>query len=139
MKKLSVTNTVPSEPLAFFLDENNSVPEIAEVLRQAGALVHLHRDHFTQGVSDEEWLSIVGQKGWIIITRDARIRYNNIERVALQNVNARVFVLVSKNMTASQMAAVIEKAYSAIEKYVARGSAPFIAKIFRDGSVADWI
>lgn len=48
---------------------------MAGVLRDAGLDVEIHDDHFVPDAKDEEWLSAVGRKQWIVVTRDERIRY----------------------------------------------------------------
>jgi len=48
---------------------------MAGVLRDAGLDVEIHDDHFAPDAKDEEWLSAVGRKQWIVVTRDERIRY----------------------------------------------------------------
>jgi len=48
---------------------------IAENLRQSGVTVEIHDHHFPQNALDEDWLSEVGERGWIVLTKDDRIRY----------------------------------------------------------------
>jgi len=42
-------------------------------LRQAGPTFHIHHDHFPTDAKDEDWLVQVGQRGWIVLTKDHRI------------------------------------------------------------------
>ncbi len=67
-------------PIVFFLDRNLGKYTIAEALRQAGANVEIHDDHFQSDAKDEEWLGEVGRRGWIILTNDKKIRYRSNER-----------------------------------------------------------
>jgi hypothetical protein len=39
---------------------------IAENLRQSGVTVEIHDHHFPQNALDEDWLSEVGERGWIV-------------------------------------------------------------------------
>ena len=84
------------EPLVFFLDRNLGKHTIADALRQAGAEVQIHDDHFRQETPDEEWLREVGQRSWIVLTKDTQIRYRAHERAALRQAGVRAFVLVAK-------------------------------------------
>jgi uncharacterized protein with PIN domain len=59
----------------FFLDRNLGTKQVAEALRQAGAIVEIHNDYFLPDANDEEWLPEVGKRGWIVLTKDDRIRY----------------------------------------------------------------
>jgi len=62
------------DPLIFFLDRSLGKHIVADALRQAGAEVQLHDDYFSQDARDEEWLQEVGRRGWIVLTKDDRIR-----------------------------------------------------------------
>lgn len=108
---------------------------IAGPLIEAGAIVHLHDDHFDQGVEDEVWLTSVGKLGWIVLTKDQRIRYRAIERDALLNAGVKAFIFMSGNVSFSNMAQIIAKALPAIEKLVRNKNPPFIAGIYKDASV----
>ena len=83
------------DPLTFFLDRNLGKHIIADILREAGALVEVHDDHFPAGAKDNEWLPAVGEKGWVVLTKDQRIRYRGLELKALEEAQVKAFVLTS--------------------------------------------
>jgi hypothetical protein len=56
---------------------------MAEILRAAGLKIEVHDDHFRQDAVDPEWLTTVGEKNWIVVTRDERIRYRVAEKQAI--------------------------------------------------------
>ena len=124
------------EPLVFFLDGNLGKYTIADALRQAGAEVQIHDDHFRQGTPDEEWLREVGQRRWIVLTKDTQIRYRAPERIALMQSGVRAFVLVAGNLSGREMAEVFVKALPAIRRFVTHHNPPFIAKVTRSGAVS---
>ena len=66
---------------------------MATVLRAADLKVEVHDDHFRQDALDPEWLTAVGEKNWIVVTRDERIRYNVAEKQAMRRAKVRAFVL----------------------------------------------
>jgi hypothetical protein len=39
-----------------------------------------HGKHFPAGTEDSIWLPFVGKKSWILLTKDKRIRFNDLER-----------------------------------------------------------
>lgn len=119
-----------------FLDRNLGKKIIADALRQAGADVRVHDDHFSPNARDEEWLSEVGRLQWVVLTKDARIRYREIERMALMNARVRAFVLTAKNLQGSEMANIFVTALPAIQRFATRHAPPFIATITRGGRVA---
>ena len=124
------------EPLVFFLDRNLGKHTIANALRQAGAEVQIHDDHFRQETPDEEWLREVGRRSWIVLTKDAQIRYRAHERAALMQAGVGAFVLVAKNLSGREMADVFVKALPAIRRFVANHQPPFIAKVTRSSTVS---
>lgn len=73
----SAANSIskPPEGLVFFVDESLDSGMVVDALRGAGAVVERSLDHFGRGVEDREWLTVAGQKGWVVLTRDKRIRY----------------------------------------------------------------
>ena len=75
----------PPDPPIFFLDRSLGKKRIATALREAGAIVHVHDDSFPPDAKDEEWLTRVGRNQWIVLTKDHRIRYRNLERSALMS------------------------------------------------------
>lgn len=119
-----------------FLDRNLGKRIITDALRQAGADVRVHDDYFSPKARDEEWLSEVGRRQWVVLTKDTRIRYREIERMALMNAGVRAFVLTAKNLQGSEMANIFVRALPAIQRFATRHTPPFIAKITRSGSVS---
>jgi len=57
-----------------FLDRSLGRRQVAEALRNAGARIEIHDDHFGPETTDEDWLREAGRRGWIVLTKDARIR-----------------------------------------------------------------
>lgn len=81
LKKPSVASSTatPPDTLPFFLDANLGRHQIADQLRVAGETVIVHDEHFPQGTKDEVWLTEIGKKGWIVLTKDDQIRYHHTE------------------------------------------------------------
>lgn len=77
-RKQSVANSGSrplNPPLVFFIDRSLGQKVIAGRLRQCGVQVEIHDDHFPQNDPDEDWISEVGKRGWVVLTKDDRIRY----------------------------------------------------------------
>ena len=54
-----------------------------------GKTVQVHDDHFLPNDKDEDWLLEVGKRGWIVLTKDDRIRYRVTERTAILSAKVR--------------------------------------------------
>jgi 5S rRNA maturation endonuclease (ribonuclease M5) len=85
---------------------------------------------------DEEWLSEVGHKGWVVLTKDYRIRYRNVERLALLQAGVAAFILTAGDLQGEEMARIFVKALRPISKFLRKHNRPFIARISRDGAVS---
>ena len=137
-KKRSESNS-PSKlpkPLIFFIDRSLGRKIIAAALRQAGADVRIHDDHFPPDERDEKWLREVGRRGWVVLTKDSRIRYRGPEVTALQRARVRAFVLTRGDLQGAELAEIFVRALPTIERFVAKNPPPFIARIGRDGTVS---
>lgn len=107
-----------------------------EALRQAGLQAQVHDDHFPADASDADWLRVVGQRGWIVLTKDERIRHRPLERAALLDAGVRAFVLTAQRMSGADMGQAFVRARRAMEHLLhRRRQRPFIATVTRHGRV----
>ncbi|MEM9400759.1 MAG: hypothetical protein AAF984_11175 [Verrucomicrobiota bacterium] len=126
-----------SETTTFFIDRCLG-KKLASVLREQGVSIETHDDHFVKDAPDVDWLPEVGKQGWVVLTKDERIAKRHLERLAVANAGIKMFVLVSQNLSGSDMATAFTKAIPAMEQFIQTLSAPFIAKVYRDGRVEEW-
>jgi len=124
----------PEQP-EWYLDYQLGGLTVAEALRAHGLIVHIHRDYFAPQATDEEWLTEVGQRGWIVLTKDRMIQRRTLEREALIRANVRAFVLVAKQTNGPENAQILIKAHSAMIRHIEQHPAPFIVTVYRDGSL----
>ncbi len=134
-KRSAASSPSPLKPLVFFTDENLGRYIVPQALRSAGEQVIAFHERFASGTEDSEWLPEVGRNGWVLLTKDSKIRYRRNEMQALLSSGARSFVLVSSNLPGREMADIFVRALRAIKKMSARQAAPFIAHVWRDGKV----
>jgi len=110
--------------------------EIAAALRQAGVRVEIHDDHFQPDAPDEHWLEEVGRRGWIVLTKDDKIRYRAIELAALRKGGVRAFVLTGGNLQGREMGQIFVKALPRMQRLALKNRPPFIGKVTRAGKVS---
>lgn len=101
-----------------------------EILREAGFVVELHRDHFRPNAADEEWLAEVGARGWVALTHNSRIRYTPNELEAVIRYRVRLVVIVGKAPLADLARSFVATRLR-IERFLERASGPLIAKVHR--------
>jgi len=94
-----------------------------------------HLAHFQRGTPDETWLPQVGERGWVLLTCDKQIRYNLLEKRALEKHAVREFAFVSGNLSGQEMAIVLETALPKVQRMCRRFEPPFVAAITRSGEV----
>jgi hypothetical protein len=113
----------------FFTDRNLG-HRFPSILREAGLNVEHHDKHFDENTSDEEWLEVVGARGWIAITRDARIRYKPNEREAVIRHGVALLVLIG-TAPFPELARSFVTSRGPIERFVQSHAPPYIAKVYR--------
>src|SRR5680860_1461811 len=77
----------------------------AQRLRDAGCTVHLIADFYptdAKDIPDETWIAEGCSRGWVLLTKDQRIRYRAAELASLQE--GHLFCLASGNMNIDEMA-----------------------------------
>lgn len=95
-----------------------------------------HGQHFPAGTEDSLWLPFVGQNGWVLLTKDKRIRFNQLEKTAVRRYRVREFYFSSGNYTGAEMAEILTTALPEMVKTYARQEPPFIASISKSGKIS---
>ncbi len=109
---------------------------MADALRGIGLSVVCHDERYPQGTPDEKWLPEVGALGWVLLTKDARMRSSSEQRQLLLNAGVRAFILSGANLTGDQMAAAFHAAAPRMYRLTAgEVGRPFIATVSPSGIV----
>ena len=123
--------------LVLFLDENHCRnPHLLAALKAAEVRCEKHLDHFAAGTEDTEWLPIIGSRGWCLLTTDARIKTNYLERECVREHSIRMFYFSRKNISGAEMGLALTKAIPAMRRLFLTQSPPFTASITRGGEVS---
>jgi hypothetical protein len=137
-KQLDGNPEQPSPPESFviFLDETlHNCRPILEALTALSVAHERHGNYFQPGTPDEEWLPMVGEKNWILLTHDQKIRYNELEVRQIIRHKVREFVFTSGNLTGPSMAEALLKALPKMKGLAENNEPPFIANISKSGNV----
>lgn len=103
---------------------------------QHGVKHERHGSHFDPGTEDTVWLPFVGKEGWVLLTKDKRIRFNELERSAIQRYRVREFYFTGGNYSGAEMAEMLVAALRDIARFCRRYDPPFIASISKSGHVS---
>lgn len=120
-------------PPEFFIDRSLGKLTAAG-LRDLGHAVHLIADFYPDDakyVPDEQWIADGCQRGWVLLTKDKRIRYREHELAPLRGF---LFCLANGQGTVADMVAGFSAAMPAILRAVARGD-PGYWHIHADGTL----
>jgi hypothetical protein len=72
------------------------------------------------------------------LTKDDKIRYRAAEKRAIAQNQIRAFFLVPRTLTGLENGEVFVKALRRMDRFCVGNQPPFIAKVFRNGSVRLW-
>jgi len=123
--------------LVFFIDRSLG-RRVAEFLRPscgAEERFELHDDHFLQDTPDTVWLADVGQRGWVVLTKDVHITTNLVELDAVLAARVALFALGRGHASAETMAETFTRALAPIRTALRRFARPMVGTIAADGVV----
>lgn len=108
---------------------------VADALRAEGLNVVLHDEVFPQGTPDEQWLPALGRRGWVLLTKDDRIRSTTGQRDILLAAGVRAFILSGANLPGPAMAEAFRTAARRMQRVTLGERGPFIARVTPSGEV----
>ncbi|WP_377475076.1 MAG: hypothetical protein P2A85_20110 [Microcoleus anatoxicus] len=118
----------------FFIDRCLG-KKLAESLRNVGATVEIHDDHFSQDINDEDWLRIVGERNWVVLTKDKKIASRPLELLAVAQGDVRLFAFVGGDVSGVVVAQAFVNGLENMQRFMRGNQAPFIAKVHQSGKV----
>jgi PIN like domain len=125
-------NSKPLEPYGvLFLDCTHQSKIALKLLSALGCYVERHRTHFLPDAPDDEWIPVCASKDWIIISGDKGIIRDGINRAAVQESRAKVFILADTEGKGADWAAALALAARKILNMASLSNGPFYCNIER--------
>lgn len=121
--------------MKFFVDRSLGEEEVPGALKAAGADVIVHSDLFWDKAPDVLWLTECGRRGYVILTKDHRIRHHEIERRAIIAAKCMAFFLSPRRMTGAAQGRSFVAAIERMKKACLGNKPPFIAFVNGLGGV----
>jgi hypothetical protein len=112
------------------------------MLRNAGFVVHPIYEVWPspkhQFVADPEWISLCGEKNWIVVTGDKRIETVPENRQAVIDAKAKVFLVNDSNSYPEEWAAAVIVGHYKMQEIIDGNQGPFFVNIRKraDGHIA---
>lgn len=95
--------------------------------------VEVHDDHLPPDAPDEDWIALVGRKGWVALTKDKNLRHRSAEIQSIRNHATFVVVIRAKNATGAEIAESVVQGRSRIARMAASVAPPHVARLDRRG------
>ena len=86
-------------------------------------------------MADELLLEKAGERRWILLTKDRRIRRRPAELEALKRARVRALFFAAGDMTSAQMISSFQAALPRIQRLVKREKPPFLRRISPSGQL----
>ena len=108
---------------------------LGNALREAGIPFVSHQERFAPNAPDDEWLTGVADKGWLVVTRDQRIRYKINEQQAAVRARLHLFVFTQGGLSAAETATILVHACPAMCRRATSRPPPAFWSLQRSGDV----
>jgi hypothetical protein len=121
-----------------FIDR--SVPRgVADAVKRIRDDVLWLEDEFSHDVSDREWLAAAGERGWLVITHDRKVRTRPGERRAIMEHGVGCFILTYKqDLKKEEIAALITENLDEMERRFEETPRPFIYTVSKSGEFREY-
>lgn len=101
------------------------------------AMADVYGERVGQGLADEEWIGDAGRNGWVVLMKDAKVRYRPAELQALIDHEVRAFCLTNANLRGAQQAERFVSNLARMTRVAARPG-PYIYGVYASGLRPLW-
>jgi hypothetical protein len=124
-------------PLTFYFDRNCG-RRFPEALRQTNPPFTVEYHHsqqcrFAHNAKDDEWLSIVGQRGWTVFSHDRKFHTIDAEKAAIKQHNIGCFYLWGAEQNPWTKLCLFVKVHQKIMTLASDTDRPFIWHVKKTG------
>jgi predicted nuclease of predicted toxin-antitoxin system len=119
--------------MKFFID-NNLSHLLARGMREFGEDVTHLQEQFAESAEDELWLPYIGDKGYVLVTRDETIRWKPAEIKALKRHKVGAFFLGGKGLSRCQLVQQLVRNWPRMKELAAKEHRPFAYRIPPSGT-----
>lgn len=119
---------------------DGSIPRsVADEIKKVRSEVCWKGELFFLDTKDPVWLREAGDKGWLVITHDKKVRTRPGERRAIMEHGVGCFILTYKqDLKKPEIAELVLKNLEEMEKMFAKTPRPFIYTVSKDGEFREY-
>jgi predicted nuclease of predicted toxin-antitoxin system len=125
----------PPEQRPLFIDRCAWSAALGRALSEAGIAFVAHHDHFSHDAPDDQWLAAAADRGWLVVTRDQRIRYRANELAAMRRANLHVFVFTQGGLTGAETGSILVRCHAEMLRAARDVTPPAFFSLTRRGEV----
>lgn len=119
-----------------FIDRNSGGRNFQSLLTAAGVRAVLHDQQFPNKTADEDWLAVIGELGWLIVTGDNDTTRSPLFVHRLAHSRAHVFVLLTLNgLSAEAKAKCILDALPRMRDLASENAPPALWRLGKENTV----
>ncbi len=100
-------------------------------------MADVYGERVGHGLEDEEWLRDAGERGWVVLMKDAKIRYRPAELEAVRAFGVKAFCVTNANLSGDAQAARLVNNLDRIVRAAATPG-PFIFGVYEDAVRRLW-
>jgi hypothetical protein len=115
-----------------FLDYNVGNKVVPQALALAGINFEYHTKYFDGAAEDPTWIRFCGEKDWPIVTKDKRLETDPVNRQAVIDAQARVFILDEGGVRGIVWASALIVSRDRIYDIVRAHKGPFFSTVKRE-------
>jgi len=86
---------------------------------------------------DDEWLEIVGQKGWVVFSHDRKFHKETVETAAIKQHNVGCFYLPGANKPVWDKVSIFIRSFNRIRELSESTSRPFVYDLKLNGHIRE--
>ncbi len=124
----------------FFFDRcfGKALPRLVRAAHPPFGVVGFDEDKslgFGETTGDDEWLSVVGQRGWVALSHDKKFHAENAPLLAVRQHKVACFYLAGATLLSWHKFVVFAKASRKIMEYIENEKPPYIFRVHDNGRI----
>ena len=116
----------------FFVDRSLGSKKFASLLKSAGFRIEVHHEHFKADEVDPVWLTVCGERRWVVLTSDKRIETQWSRQIEAAGVCV-IIVYTYLDDPVEAWFERIKKVLPRLLRILRKTPPPFVAHITRNG------
>ena len=117
----------------YFLDENLEGKTLEGLLRARGVQVVAHRELYSTGEPDEDWIPKVSKTGYVVVTKDVTIKTKATQRSLVMKHQATFLFFRVQMARTEETAELLIRHYDAVCQHVRKLAPPIMLAITKGG------